>query len=82
MFLVLMKFTDYATQSGCLLLQEDITYLRKYVLKVPLNERTDVLRRYIGVWVAEMQGFENEVQAQNVGRRCANIWLRGLLGGN
>ncbi len=76
-----MKFTDYATQSGCLLLQEDITYLRKYVLRVPFKYRKDMLRRYVDVWVSTMRECENVVQAQNLGRRASNLWIMGFISG-
>ena len=71
-----MNFTDFAAKEGCLLLKDDINYIRRIIYNTPKAQRKRVMLEYVAIWVNAMAQCDNAVKQQNEGRKAANIWLR------
>ena len=72
-------FHQYATDKGLTLLKDDTIFLKRLVGLIPWNERKVVLSKYVEIWLKEMHSCAIVYKRQNVGRRAANIWIRGLV---
>ena len=73
-----MGFYAYCESVGILLLREDKVFIRSCLKRISKSEHKIVLTRYVELWVQMLGELGDAVQAQNVGRRTANAWLRGL----
>lgn len=74
-----MTFTEYAKAQGCVLLNDDIKYLKRLLRYTPKTDKKALLRRYVSVWVDRMEKEKNALQRQNLGRREANTWIRETI---
>ena len=61
------------------LLNFDIEWLSRFLPNIPYNLRDQTLLIYIDVWSTAMSECDKPIQAMNVGRRAANIYLRELI---
>ncbi len=60
------------------LLKGDIDYILKCLPKIPYDRRHAVIDDYLKIWQKTANECESPIAAQNIGRRCANQWLRGI----
>ncbi len=61
------------------LLNFDIEWIAQLLPSIPYNLRDKTLLTYIDVWSTAMSECDKPIQAMNVGRRAANIYLRELI---
>jgi hypothetical protein len=61
------------------LLSFDIEWLGRLLPRIPYDLRDEILITYIDVWSTAMAECDKPIQAMNVGRRAANIYLRELI---
>ena len=73
-----MTFTEYAAQHKITLLRDDITYIRKHVAGLSPKARRALLSAYVSIWCHSRDNCQNALQADNEGRRAANIYIREL----
>lgn len=70
-----MGFSEYCCSIGVNLLRDDITFIRQCLQQISYNQRKQVLDEYANIWTNSMNQCQNDVAAENVGRRAANLYL-------
>jgi len=70
---------EVAEFRGIVLLSFDMDWLGRLLPNIPYNLRDKTLITYIDVWSSAMSECDKPIQAMNVGRRAANIYLRELI---
>jgi hypothetical protein len=73
-----MNLLEYCKQNKINLLPDDIKHIRKCISHLSANERRQVLRRYVIIWQQMLGECENAAQAENLGRRSANLFILGI----
>ena len=71
-----MGFYAYCESLGVGLLREDKVFIKSCLRRIDKSDHKIVLSRYVELWVQMLGELGDAVQAQNVGRRTANAWLR------
>jgi len=71
-----MTFEEHCKQNNIQLLRDDIQYIKRMLQRIAPNARKRVMRGYLDEWVLGRDQCENAIQAQNMGRRRANTYLR------
>lgn len=74
-----MDFKTHCDQIGVQLLYEDIKYIKAQLQKIPSVSHRTVLERYAEIWCKVMCECEDEIKGMNLGRRCANQYLRECI---
>ena len=78
-----MKWIEFIKEvaefRGIVLLSFDIEWLGRLLPTIPYDLRDEILITYIDVWSTAMAECDKPIQAMNVGRRAANIYLRELI---
>jgi hypothetical protein len=78
-----MKWTDFIKEvaefRGIDLLSFDIEWLGRLLPNFSYDVCDHILITYIDVWSTAMAECDKPIQAMNVGRRAANIYLRELI---
>ncbi len=69
------RFRIYAEENGLKLLDDDLFYLADMLDKIPRDLHKTMMRDYVAKWVMLLGECESATQAQNLGRRAANLWL-------
>lgn len=76
-----MRFNQYAFETYCArvgikLLRDDLRFIQEQLRRIPSDRHRAVMSGFTKEWLRELQIDENSPQAQNLGRRAANSWLR------
>lgn len=67
-----------AEEKGINLLKDDVSYFLECLPQISYDKRSDIVSGYLGVWSRISNECTDVIKAENLGRRCANNWLRGL----
>lgn len=70
-----MSFVEHCKAHNIDLLREDILFIKKILKRQPTRNHKKILSGYVEIWRKIMGECENEIQANNLGRRCANQYL-------
>ena len=70
-----MNFLEHCKQNNINLLPDDIKHIRKCIGHLPAEVRRQALRRYVTIWQQMLGECENASQAENFGRRSANLFM-------
>lgn len=70
-----MVFSEYCCSIGVNLLRDDITFIRQCLQQISYNQRKQALKEYANIWTNSMNECQNDVAAENIGRRAANLYL-------